>query len=135
MTRLSIIVIVFSVLAACRFNKPILSIPHSKYLAVDSITHITIKKNYFKYISLRRKISLGGCYETKRYNKDGKLINKTIFKETQFGVRDGRNRYYLKEITYDSIGFFNKKIYYQIHQNHGTGGRIVYEKTVYRPMR
>jgi hypothetical protein len=118
-----------TILCSCKFSKPILAIPHSKYVKIDSTTNNKVKTKYFKYLSFRNGISIGGGSVEKIYNTDGKIIEKQISKSTHFGLKDGNNRYYLKEITYDSLNHVSK-IHYKIRQNYGRAATTVYEKTI-----
>jgi hypothetical protein len=80
-------------------------------------------------LNFRYGISIGGGIVTKTYNASEQLIEKQISKTTHAGLKDGNNRYYLKEITYDSLEH-KSKIHYKIRQNYGRASTIVYEKTV-----
>lgn len=116
-------------IASCKFNKPLVTIPNGKYVTVDTLTQNSIKTKYSLYLSLRNGISIGSISVQKTYNSDNKIISKQIFKQTHAWLKDGNNRYYLKKISYDSIGQ-TSKVHYKIHQNYGRAGKTVYEKTV-----
>lgn len=127
--RLLIGILLMTTLWSCKFSRPLVSIPCGKYVSVDSTTHYTTKSKHFNYLCFRNGISIGGGSAARIYNTKGQMIQKNIDKRTHAWMMDRNNRYYSKEISYDTTGQVSK-IHYKIFQNMGMGGKTVYENTV-----
>ncbi|MGZ4033273.1 MAG: hypothetical protein ACXVPU_06740 [Bacteroidia bacterium] len=129
MSKFLVAVLMTTIFVSCRFSKPIVRIPEGQYVTTDSVTSNIEKTKYFHYLNLRKGISIGNGGVVKTYNTKGLLLKKNIFKATKGALKDGNNRFYYKDISYDSLGRVSN-IHCKIRQNFGRAGKVVYERTI-----
>ena len=128
---LVIAILIMTTQLSCRFSRPLIEFPQSTNVTIDSVTHDTIRTKYSKFLCFRKGISIGGCTFEETFTPQGQLVKKGVYKETNYGMFDGTNRFYLKTITYDTIDH-TREIHKTIRQNHGVSGSVVLDKKVTR---
>ena len=79
-----VIVVSLIIFCSCKFTKPLLTIPQSNQVEIDSLTSRLIKTRHFHYIYTRDGIGIGKGKVQRTYSENGIISRKFILKTKMY---------------------------------------------------